>query len=220
MTQTKLFSTTLLASAAIAVSAFSTASQAVPFTISNGGLTTDVTTIKGTDSAVDFYDYHTLSAHTGLERSDAAVFWLYESTTTGDISLGFTFDAINDGSGGYAALQTSGMPDTAFIEVSDDPGEAHGIINGYSKWSWANCCTDGAVIGGLEGDWSMTFDFVKDFNLSNWFFAGDASGETMWELDMSETLTIQKGTPVPEPAPLLLAIAGMGMILTRRRLLS
>jgi hypothetical protein len=85
-------------------------------------------------------------------------------------------DTRNDGSGGRAEFEFSGIPGAASFLLKDDGdatqddyvgptgGDAHVL------WRWDNCCTDGAVLGHLTGD--FTIDVVAEFPASGGLSAG------------------------------------------------
>jgi hypothetical protein len=74
------------------------------------------------------------------------------------LSLVVVHDNPNDGSGGNTQMQWDlfGDPAAAYLQ-GDDPGE--GLGGGGTSFTtahgWAPCCTDGFVIGSLDGGWSM-----------------------------------------------------------------
>ncbi len=131
-------------------------------TLTQGNLETTIEPIQGNETAVSFYQYNTpsgASSNTSFEQADYATIFLYEDTNTGVISLIIIFDSAGQGDadGGNASIgfNFDCFDDNPTIEFSDDPGEVTGL---GGTWAWAPCCTDGAVISGL--DCTSTFDLL------------------------------------------------------------
>jgi gliding motility-associated-like protein len=114
------------------------------------------------ESAVDFYGYNIpagSSSNTGLETSNGMIMLLYENSLTAETSLILILDAANDGSGGDVDITFNCLPSSAFVAVSDDGGELSGSPpNIVGDFSWAPCCTDGGVIGGIGCGHTITIN--------------------------------------------------------------
>ncbi len=134
-------------------------------TVTQGTQSFPINAIKNAEDDVSFFSYGTpngASANTGLEMNDAVVLFLYENTLTGEISLFILIDDAGGGNGGAGSVDFFCLPTTATLDFSDDPGEISGIFPTVTaNWRWANCCTDGALIGNMEC--GSTFDFYPDF---------------------------------------------------------
>ena len=106
-----------------------------------------------TESAAEaFYSYSSGSSHTGYEVAELTRFMIHQGPD-GTLSLVFLNDAVNDADGGDVDVTIkSGIGDAAVI-VSDDAGEVEVNNKGdfHAKWKWVTCCTDGAVLGPLDG---------------------------------------------------------------------
>jgi hypothetical protein len=126
------------------------------------------------------------------------------------------FDTMNDGSGGRVSLSSAGMPATTFVSVEDDPGDVvpANLINGTESWYWLACCTDGAMVSGLEdSSWTISLDLLSATGINEWYFLDglDSLSPTRIMLDMSSTLFIKSAiASVPEPN--LLPFLGLGLI--------
>ena len=93
-------------------------------------------------------------------------------------------DRPGDGSGGQARVRVDvddflAAPD---VLVGDDPGDSYTVnpTNGVAVgvWSWMGCCTDGMVVGPLDGPWSATVEFESTLNgLDTWIAAGAGDPE-------------------------------------------
>ena len=132
---------------------------------SQGTQSFNINAIQNTEDDVAFYSYSNpngASANTGLEMNDAVVLFLYENTLTGEISLFILIDAAGGGNGGRGSVDFFCLSSSATLDFSDDPGEISGIFPTVTAdWRWANCCTDGALIGNVGCN--STFDFYPNF---------------------------------------------------------
>jgi hypothetical protein len=99
-----------------------------------------------------FYSYSGGSSHTGYEKFETTRF-LIQQGPDGAIALVFLNDAVNDQDGGDVDVKIKTGIGTAEILVSDDGGEMKFNKDGHLdvKWKWATCCTDGGVLGPLDG---------------------------------------------------------------------
>ena len=180
-----------------------TAAASTIYTVSNASTVEAVIPLSNTESASDYYSYTEVEASGHPEfgaESNVGFFWLYEDTATGYISLGMIFDSIQDGSGGSVNMTIDGVPATGFVEVEDDPvsidvDEVITLSDG--QWIWDDCCTDGAVIGGLEGYWEITINLSSFTGIDKWYFLSgpslSAPGRIL--LDMNEQLVITASAP-------------------------
>jgi hypothetical protein len=98
-------------------------------------------------------------------------------------------DKPNDGSGGKAELDFSGVPVAASFLLKDDGGSTQDVYQGpfggdaHVVWRWENCCTDGAVLGHLTGDFTIdigalfpTTGGLSSGRINNWvFLSGSAT---------------------------------------------
>jgi len=132
---------------------------------SQGTQSFNINAIQNAEDDVAFYSYNVpngASANTGLEMNDAVVLFLYENTLTGEISLFIIIDAVGGGNGGNGSIDFFCLSSSATLDFSDDPGEISGIFPTVTaNWRWANCCTDGALIGNVGCN--STFDFSPNF---------------------------------------------------------
>ena len=164
------------------------------YQIANGALSLPVIPLSKAESAVDYYTYNTPFSASGDPDfgtvSSVGFIWLYENSLTGDISLGLIFDKPNDGSGGSVKMSFAGVPATGFVEVKDDPGNVITVTG--ADWVWSPCCTDGAMLGGLNGLWDISLTLESASGVDRWFFLNgpSPSGPVLVDLDMSRDLVI------------------------------
>ena len=164
-----------------------------------------VSPVIETQSAVDFYDYHSESGHTPFMESHISKIYLYEDTSTGELSLVFHQGIDNDTPGTMSAkYDFVGIPSGAYVSVSDDPEgigssprspeldefsldlepEAY-LANGNNS--------DGGVLSGLPtaGPWSITIYPEFMTGIYSWKYV--RSDGTEIDLRMDKPITICKG---------------------------
>ncbi len=107
------------------------------------------------------------SGHTDYMIPDGSAIYLYEDTTTGDLSLIMHHGSVTPSCPiTEISFELSGLPDGAYVPLSDDapPGvfpelylDAE-IGVAYGDWykSWGE--SDGGVISGLAGSWEITIE--------------------------------------------------------------
>ena len=138
-------------------------------------LTTDA------DDVTVFYGYDESSAGatTGAELADSLVAYIYADPT--------------DGSDGYAAVYMEGLTGSALI-VEDGPGDiALWDLNSSSgeadiDWAWADCCTDGVVIGPLPTDFCVEIDVYYEEELDDIYTWDGTTHHYLGETDEAVTL--------------------------------
>lgn len=129
----------------------------------NEQLSTPVTPLLRPVAAVDFYDYHSESAHTGLEALHTSRLFLYQQKAAAGLSL-FTIHAIDfdatgfDEGDGAVHQAMSGLPSGAFVALGDEPNELS-LASGdtaIGDWSYHHN-TDGGIVGGIPfpGTWKI-----------------------------------------------------------------
>ncbi|MCK4659135.1 MAG: hypothetical protein KAV82_06395, partial [Phycisphaerae bacterium] len=73
-----------------------------------------------------------------------------------------------------------GDPDGLVRTVEDDPGEGYTGGAGATVFTcdhaWSTCCTDGVVLTGLDGIWSLIMEFTSITGMNSWVvYSGDSS---------------------------------------------
>jgi hypothetical protein len=147
-----------------------TTSSKRPILIDQGGRRMPIWALRGHDSVQDFYQYNTpnhSSSNTAddLEISGTSQIFFYFDTNNEKLSLIIIHDRPNDGSGGLAQFDFSGLPLGTTIKVKDDPGD---YLNDPGEfflppqamilWGWLPCCTDGGAFGGLDNGFDITIN--------------------------------------------------------------
>ncbi|MBT5368781.1 MAG: hypothetical protein HOL05_12130, partial [Nitrospinaceae bacterium] len=122
-------------------------------------------------AAAEFYSYEALShysfngPHPRL-RDDTSHLFLV--TTREGLSLFIVHDKPNnpDGGGATMRIRVKGDPNGARILIFDDPNSEWDTFDAkpggkeFLTWHrWFPCCTDGLVLGTLEGRWRVFLEF-------------------------------------------------------------
>ncbi|MFW9784624.1 MAG: FG-GAP-like repeat-containing protein [Candidatus Heimdallarchaeota archaeon] len=174
------------------------------FTLTQDGQTWVIDPIERDKSAAEFYDYYSVSAHTGLEEPYHSFIYLYRDTTTPDeVSLFIVHDidgnvyypgeGYNSGSpDAQCWMDLSGIPSIAYLAQSDDPGELSyttGTSTAEGRWHWWYN-TDGGAIGGLPTSysWCITIDPILWVDVDIWAYY--CEGDDNIDLDMNQPITI------------------------------
>ena len=129
------------------------------------------------ESAADVYSYGVPagSSYNGTPPSisDTSQLFLVNTNDGAGASLFVVHDTPGAG-GGNADMTFDVVGDTAAILLEDDPGggadsytDAGGTLF-TSSHLWVNCCTDGVVIGTLEGGWLVDAEFDSLGGISAW----------------------------------------------------
>jgi hypothetical protein len=128
-------------------------------------------------SAVYAYNNPNFASYSGgppPSISDTSQLFLTDTSDGAGVSLFVVHDTISDGTGGAANMTVDVSGDTASVLVEDDPGEAIIDVGGLgtqflTDHNWAPCCTDGFVIGTLEGSWQVDAQFTfLNANITAW----------------------------------------------------
>ncbi len=137
-------------------------SSSCPCTVTQGSFTAPLPFMSTNSSATNFYSYSNpinVSANTGLEMPETFLLMIHEDLTTGSTSLMFILDQANDPTGGSANITFNCFPSSAFIALSDEPGEFSGAPPTFTgNFNWNACCTDGGIIGGFGCGHTVTIN--------------------------------------------------------------
>ncbi len=195
--------------------------SATLFTLGNDGVDSTVSSLLGSETAVEYYDFYTGIGHPDFERrSDSGYFWLYEDSRNGDVSLGVLLDDPDAStSGGHARITFDNLPSSFHVDVNEEGVElaATGTNSAYGDWRWWPSYGDGSLIGGLEGNlWDISVVIHEYSGINDWFFV---NGPSAYSTDLimlnGEEFTL---ATIPEPSALFLIAAGlMGWTFMRRK---
>lgn len=166
----------------------------------------------------------------GLPEAQSGVANMFLVDTADGLAFFLTLDKAKDGSGGAADSfwTVAGDPNGAGLLVRDDDPGNDSYSAGTNQFSidhqWLNCCTDGYVIGNLDGNFTLTGGFDTFHGLSQWIVKGNGTDEIL-ALQAGRRARIRAlGSDVgnvPLPAALPLAAMGFagltGMNARRRR---
>lgn len=190
------------------------------YSFSNAGYNHQVIDpIVGAVSDSDYYNYgvsiYDGAPAFGTEPGKAFV-WLYEDSTTNNLSLGFIFNSDNhrQGVGGSVSGTFSGIPSGAGWTVYDD------VPSEIGNWNWVSTHTDGGMLGGLkDAAWDISFTDVSFSGISDWYMLGGA-GKYDYKLDMSKGLTVHTSAiPIPSAFILFASTLIAFVTVSRRRLI-
>jgi len=127
------------------------------------GIVIELSPVAGDTDAVNFYDYFDKSSHTGNENVSGSKLYFYrrydESTTYLFTHHGIDFEATGYVQPeGKATFTISGLPESAYVLVSDDDGEVvkDSATTVSAEWEFG-LNTDGLVLGGIPfpGNWHI-----------------------------------------------------------------
>ncbi len=176
-----------------------------------------IQTFNTPDTTLDFYAYGANSSFNGPVSLTDNTAHLFLVDGSDGLSLFLVLDNVNDGSGGNAVSQITLTNDTASVLGSDDAGEASGgptVFNG--NHNWIDCCTDGYLVGTLEGNWEAFVQFSSFSGLSN-FTAVSDTGANDINLALESGREVRlRVVPVP-PAILMAGFGVLGLIPVARR---
>lgn len=107
----------------------------------------------------------------GLTSSAGSSLSVFKSASTGERCVVMIHDRSEDGSGGTAHTRLEILGDTngAVLLVEDDidaqfqdnySATPDNLVHTLSH-SWDPCCTDGVVLGAMEGEWSVLVEFTS-----------------------------------------------------------
>ena len=169
-------------------------------------------------TAADYYQYGSPKGASyngqlnGGPDSVSGLSQIFMVDASDGLSLFVVHDKPSDGSGGKTKTQWNLLGDTAAEVLADDPSEAVTVSAGGTQFNstknWFGCCTDGYVIGQLDGSWTMLGQFLDDPNgINAWSVIDSDYSATSLVLENGRRVQL---TQVPEPTTLLLL--GLGLL--------
>ena len=174
------------------------------FAVKQGGACWEVTPLAEDKDAVSFYNYYNFEAHTGLERPNQSLLFLYRNMISKEVSLFIIHDAPKDGSGGRAIFSFKDLPLEAWLALKDDIADFFVQDTYYfnppeakATWNWTGDHTDGLVISGLRTD-ELGIKIVPEFirGIDGWSLLSMERGRVDYiELDKNRPVTITINEP-------------------------
>jgi PKD repeat protein len=174
------------------------------FAVKQGGACWEVTPLAENKDAVSFYNYYNFEAHTGLERPDQSLLFLYRDMISKEVSLFVIHDAPGSGSGGKVIFSFQDLPLEATLMLKDDvanffvpdtylfnPPQAQAI------WNWTGDHTDGLVISRLRTD-ELGVKIIPEFirGIDKWNLLSVDRGIVNYiELDKGQPIIITINEP-------------------------
>jgi len=132
--------------------------------------------VVGETGVADWYESVAIDDG-GMTRSDSLVVLLYRRVDQQSVSLVFTLDDWDDGSGGYALMSLQGLGSASLILVDDQgEGEVSGG-NGSFGFQWVDCCVDGAAIGPMDDGFCVDIGVPESEGLGGGWYVHDGSSQ-------------------------------------------
>ena len=173
------------------------------FTVSQGEQRVQITPLEKAATAVSFYDYRDFIAHTGLEKANTAVLFLYSDTTSGTISLFLLLSGVPGSTAGSSRVTLSGVPTGATFEVEDDSFDTWSLTppTGDFSNSWEADKGDGTVIGPLGTGFSMTLYPTFSSGITQVVvLSGPLSSPQTTQLNLTDPIVFSATSHVPPTA--------------------
>jgi len=206
-----LFITLLTAIAVNLVSPPTVLGQVTPenleIIVQQNGLSWKITPLVGAESPAEFYSYAGYQSENPLVRPQTSLIFLYRqagSAPENTITLFFIHGRHRvraSADEGTASFSFWGLPATAFTLVKDDPDDTYGISppSGRMEWSWAEGFTDGAVLAGLTGEFTLTIYPSFDGGIDQWLWVSGSLQDPRYISLPSLTTPLTLQVRLPDP---------------------
>jgi PKD repeat protein len=173
--------------------------------VRQSGYSWEITPLSATQSPSDFYGYRDFRAgNPRVEGNTSLIFFYRDVRET-------PFDTLNlfaihgppsiGASESTASFALWGLPATAFALVKDDPDDYYALSppSGNISWRWSAGLTDGVVLGGLRGEFTLTLYPRFDGELRKWvLLSGDLQNPQYIVFpSMQNPLTLEVRWPSP-----------------------
>lgn len=194
----------LLVLGTLLLSASVLAQESGYYTVSQGDQRVQITPLAGATAASDYYSLTDSQSNTGLEETNTAVMFLYQNTTTGEISL-FVLLSGTGGTAGTTTFTLSEVPAGADFVVQDDGTVDFREVweltppTGKVTWQWDEGKADGMVLGPLGSDFEIKVmpQFATGITAAK-FLTGPLGSPQEMSLNLLDPIVI-KGMPNEPP---------------------
>ncbi|MDT0595467.1 hypothetical protein [Glaciecola petra] len=186
-------------------------SHATIIEVSQGGnVLGTIRAFNGTESALQNWNRNANPniGPGGIARASQLFFY---SNPIDGVTFNFLSDRANsNSSGGLSLLATVDSTGDPFALYGDDGfHEFYETTNNdvfKGNWNWISCCTDGGIIGGLNGKWSIDVEITRITNVNQFLIQGL---DNTIVYDQSQSVSFRN---VSTPASITLVIFALGLL--------
>lgn len=167
-------------------------------TIRQNGLTWKIQPLTGSMLPEELYSYRGYRSTNGWVQEGASVLFFFQGEE--GLYLGMIHGPTRGP--GSAAFSFWGLPEGAYLAVKDDPDDAYWLDPPSAKfhWRWASGYTDGAILGGLGGEFTLSIYPQFGSEIKEWLLmTGDPQKPRFLKLP---SLTAPLWVQVRQPDPL------------------
>ncbi|MBN1195763.1 MAG: hypothetical protein JXA08_10590 [Methanomicrobiaceae archaeon] len=157
------------------------------YTVTQGSNSWDVTPVTGSNTIAGFYDYTSVSSHTGYEEIYVSKIYLYLDTTNNKLGLIMHHNIDTTGGSGSCEFDLQNVPAGSVVVVSDDAGEFSLSKEPEGNWAWTDNTDGGAIELPQNVAWAITV--VPNFQ----------GGIQYWKYLKGDGSVIQLGVACPGP---------------------
>ncbi len=182
-----------------------TASSEETLLARQSGLSWTITPLVGQQTPADFYAYRDFQSHNPLIQPDTSLVFFYRDSGDTQAEM-LNLVIIHGSSSSYGAIESTasfslwGVPPTAYTLIKDDPDDYYSLSPpaGNINWRWSARYTDGTVLGGLLGEFTLTIYPRFEPEIKHWRLATGAVDNPQYiELSPRDPLTLEMRLPDP-----------------------
>ena len=167
-------------------------------TVRQEGRTWKVQPFIGSMSPEELYSYQEYRSTNGWAKKGASVLFFFQGED--GLYLGMIHGPTLGPSS--ATISFWGLPEGAYLAVKDDPDDVYWLDPPSAKfhWQWASGYTDGAILGGLNGEFTLSISPEFGPEIKEWLLVmGDPEEPRFFKLP---SLTAPLWVQVRQPDPL------------------